>query len=101
MGVVVIERVQGLLWCKVLRLALELCLSGLQVHLLSMQVVRLLLKVGRTAVRTLVRWCELGRLLGLSLATDVVAHAWRGIAVDVIRVILWSIPQEYLKEGRE
>ena len=91
-GVVVIERVQGLLWCKVLRLALELCLSGLQVHLLSMQVVRLLLKVGHTATGTLVQRHEPRRLLSKIVIVDVVAHVRWGIIVNVVGVILQSIP---------
>ena len=33
--IVVMERVRGLLLCKVLSLVLELCLGGLQVYLLS------------------------------------------------------------------
>jgi hypothetical protein len=44
--VIVTERVCGLLPLKVPPLALELCLSGLQVHLPRSKAVRLLLKVG-------------------------------------------------------
>jgi hypothetical protein len=54
--------VHDLLPRKVLPLALELCLGGLQVHLLSSQVVYLLMKVGHAA-RTLVQRRKLGRLL--------------------------------------
>jgi hypothetical protein len=43
-------------------------------------------------LRTLVRWCELRCLLRWNLAVDVVAHAWRDIVVDVIRVILQAVP---------
>jgi hypothetical protein len=79
-GIIVIaERVRGLLPCKVLPLTLELCLGGLQVHLPSAQAVHLLLKVGRVATGTLVRWHEPGRLLRLNLAVDVVAHAQRAL----------------------
>jgi hypothetical protein len=52
--VVAVERVHGLLLRKVPPLAL----SGLQVHLLSSQVVRLPLKVGCAAMGTLVWWRE-------------------------------------------
>jgi len=48
----------------------------------------LLPKVVRVAVATLVQRRELRRLIGGNLAVDVVAHAWRGIAIDVIEVIL-------------
>jgi hypothetical protein len=75
-GIVVIaKRVRGSLRRKVLPLALELCLGGLQVHLLSAQVVCLLLKVGHAAVGTLVRWCEPRHLFGKIVTIDVVAHA--------------------------
>ena len=77
---------------KVLPLALELFLDGLQVHLPSLQMVRLLLKVGHVARGTLVQWHEPRCLLRLNLAVVVVAHAWWGIVVDVIRVILWDFP---------
>jgi hypothetical protein len=73
--VVVTERVCGFLLCKVLPLMLELCLGGLQVHLLSAQAVYLLLKVGHVAVGTLVRRHELGCLLRMNFIVDVVAHA--------------------------
>ena len=51
--VVIIERVRGLLPCKVLPLALELCLGGPQVHLPGSQAVCILLKVGHAAMGTL------------------------------------------------
>jgi hypothetical protein len=90
--IVVIERVHNLLPCKVLPLALELCLGSLQVHLSTLQAVRLLQKVGRAAAGTPVRWHEPGCLLSKTLVIDVVAHARRGIVVDVIRVVLQAIP---------
>jgi hypothetical protein len=77
---------------KVLPLALELYLSGLQVHLPTSQAVRLLLKVGRMAMGTLVWWHDPRSLLSKILAIDVVAHAWWGMVVDVVGVILWAIP---------
>jgi hypothetical protein len=80
-----------LLLHKVLPLALELYLCGLQVPLPSPQASDLLPMVVHVAAGTLVQRHELGRLLGESLAIDVVAHAWWGIAVDVIGVILWAI----------
>jgi hypothetical protein len=73
---------------KVLPLTLELYLGGLQVHLSSVQAVRLLLKVGYATMGTLVWWCEPGCLLRLNLAIDVVAHARRIIVVNVVGVIL-------------
>jgi hypothetical protein len=88
-----------LLPCKVLPLALELCLCGLEVHLLSSQAIHLLLKVVRAAVGTQVRRHELRRLLGRNLAVDVVTHARWGITVDVVEVALWAIPREDLKKG--
>jgi hypothetical protein len=101
-GIVVIaERVHGSLPRKVLPLALELCLGGLQVHLPSVQVVCLLLKVGHMAVGTLVQRCEHGRLYGKIIAIDVVAHAWPSVIVDVVRVILRSVPREDLEKGAE
>jgi hypothetical protein len=51
------------------------------------------------AMGTLVRWCEVRHLLDSILDVDVVAHARRGIAVDVIRVILRAVPREDLEEG--
>ena len=71
-----------------LPLALDLCLSGLEVHLLSSQVIRLLLKVVRMAMGTLVWWCDFEHLLNRILTVDVVAHVRWGIAVDVVGVIL-------------
>jgi hypothetical protein len=65
------------------------------------QVLRHLLKVGHAATGTLVWWRELGHLLKLNLTVHVVAHVWRVIVVDVVRVILQAIPQENLKEGAE
>jgi hypothetical protein len=63
-GIVIIaERVRILLSRKVLPLVLELYLGGLQVHLSSLQAVRLFLEVGHVAVGTLVRRCESGRLV--------------------------------------
>jgi hypothetical protein len=50
---------------------------------------------------TLVYWHEPERILRQNLTVDVVAHAWRGIVVDVIRVVLWAIPREDLEEGVE
>jgi hypothetical protein len=59
-GVIIIAKgLHDLLPCKVLPLALKLCLGGLEVHLLSLQVFCLLVKVVRAAVGTQVRWCEL------------------------------------------
>jgi hypothetical protein len=52
------------------------------------QVVRLLLKVGHAAMRTLVWQREPGRLLRLNLAVDVVAHARGVVVVDVVKVVL-------------
>ena len=72
-------------------LGLELCLGGLQVHLPSMQVVCLLLKVGHVATGTLVRRHEPGLLLRLSLAVNVVAHVRRGVVVNVVGVVLRSM----------
>jgi hypothetical protein len=96
-GIVVIaERVCGLLPCKVLPLAYEVCLGGLQVHLPSSQVVRLLLKVGHVPAGTLVRWHEPGCLLSKILAIDVVAHARQSVVVDVIRVVLWAVLRKNL-----
>jgi hypothetical protein len=69
-------------------LALELYLSGLWVLLLSSQVIPFLLMVGHIATGTLVQRREPGCLLGENLTVDVVTHAWLGIVVDVIRVIL-------------
>ena len=86
--------------CKVLPLALELCLGSLKVHLLSSQKVYLL-KVGYAAVGTLVKRHEPRCLLSKILTVDVVAHASQGITVDVIGVILWSIPQKDLKKLAE
>ena len=91
--VVFVERVRGLLPHKVLPLALELCRGGFYVHLLSMQAVRLLLKVGRVAVGTLVQQHEPRCLLRLSLNINVVAHARWGVVVDVIRIVLRSVPR--------
>jgi hypothetical protein len=68
--IIVAERVCGLLPCKVLPLALELCLGGLQVHLPSVQVVWLLLKVGHAAVGTLVQRREPRHLLRLNLIVE-------------------------------
>ena len=53
------------------------------------------------ATRTKVWWHELRCLIGGNLTIDVVAHAWRGVAVDVIEVILQAIPREDLKEGMQ
>jgi hypothetical protein len=39
-------------------------------------------------VGTLVQRHELRHLISGNLAINVVAHAWRGIAVDVVEVIL-------------
>jgi hypothetical protein len=86
--VIIVERMHCSLPCKVLPLVLELCLGGLLVHLPSAQAVRLLLKVGRTAVGTLVWWHEPRHLLRLNLTVDVVAHARRVVVVNVIGVIL-------------
>ena len=77
---------------KVLPLVLELCLGGKQVHLLSTQMVYLLLKVGHTTVGTLVWWHEPGHLVSKIVAVDVVAHARRVVVVNVVGVILRSIP---------
>ena len=99
--IVIAKRARGLLPHKVLHLVLELCLSGLQVHLPSSQAVRLLLKVGLMAMGTLVRRCELKCLLSKILAFDVVAQAQRGIVVDVIGVVIQAIPRKDLKEGEE
>ena len=82
-------------------MALKLYLSGLQVHLSSSQAILLLLKVGRMAAGTLVRWHEPGRLLGKNLTVNVVTHAWQGVAVDVVEVILWVVPREDLDEGAQ
>jgi hypothetical protein len=57
-----------------------------------MQVVYLLLKVGRAAAGTLVRRCEPECLLRLNLAINMVAHARRVIVVDVVGVLLWVVP---------
>ena len=86
--VIVAMRVRGLLPCKVPPLALELYLGGLHVHLPSPQAICLLLKVVRMATGTQVRWHDLRRLIGRNLTIDVVAHVGRGVAVDVVRVIL-------------
>ena len=91
-GVIIVETVHGLLPHKVPPLALELCLGGLQVHLPSAQAVRLLLKVGHVTTRTLVRWHEPGCLLSKIITVDVVAHAWWVIIVNVVGVVLRSIP---------
>jgi hypothetical protein len=91
-GALVRASLSSLRGCKVLPLTLELCLSGLQVHLPRAQVVHLL-KVGRTAAGTLVRWCGPWLLLRLNLAIDVVAHARGVIIVDVVGVILWAFPR--------
>ena len=53
------------------------------------------------AVGTLVWQRELRCLLRRNLTVDVVAHAWWGIIVDVVGVVLWSIPQEDLEERME
>jgi hypothetical protein len=53
------------------------------------------------AARTLVQWCELRHLISENLAVDVVAQAWRGIAVDVVQIILCVIPREDLEEGAQ
>jgi hypothetical protein len=50
-------------------------------------------------VGALVRRREPRHLLSKNLTVDVVTHAWRGVTVDVVRVILWDIPREDLKEG--
>jgi len=50
---------------------------------------------------TLVWWHEPEHLLRLDLAVDVVAHARRVTVVDVVRVVLWAVPLENLKEGVE
>ena len=74
--------------CKGLVLALVLCLDGLQVHLPSLQVVHLLLKVGRIAVGTLVLWRESRHLLSKDLTIDVIAQVGWSIAVNVVGVVL-------------
>jgi hypothetical protein len=88
-GVVLIaKRVHGSLPCKDLPLALKLYLGGLQVHLLSLQVILLPLEVGRTATGTLVWWHEPRHLLDKNLTINVVAHAWRGAVINIIGVVL-------------
>ena len=57
------------------------------------------MKVVHMAMGTLVRRHELRHLLDGVLAINVVAHARQDVAVDVIRVVLWAIPQEDLEEG--
>ena len=58
-GIIIIaERVHGSLLCKVLPLALKLCLNGFPVHLQSLQASGLLPNVVRAAAGTLVRWRE-------------------------------------------
>ena len=59
-------------------------LGGFQVHLLSAQAIRLLLKVGHVAMGTLVRWCEPRHHLSKIIAVDVVAHVWWGLVVNVV-----------------
>ena len=77
---------------KVLPFMLELYLGGLQVHLPSLQAIRLLLKVVHAATGAQV-WCrDLGHLIGGNLTIDGVAHVRQGVAVNVIGVILWAIP---------
>ena len=49
----------------------------------------------------LVWQCEPGCLLSKNLIVDVVAHAWWGVAVDVIGVILRVVPREDLEEGAQ
>ena len=102
MGIVIVaKRVHDLLPYKVLPFALELYLSGLQVHLPSVQAVHLLLKVGHVDTRTLVLWREPEHLLSKIITINMVAHVRRGIGVDVVEVILWSIPREDVEEGIE
>jgi hypothetical protein len=57
----------------------------------SLQASRFLLKVVHVATGTLVWQREHGRLLSGIFTVDVVAHARRGVAVDVIRVVLHAI----------
>ena len=54
---------------------------------------RLLPKVVRAAMGTLVWQCELRLLLDSVLTVDVVTHTRWGIAVDVVRVVLWPFPE--------
>ena len=100
-GVVIIDRgLHGLLPRKLLPLELELCLDNFQVHLPSLQASRLLPKVVRTATGTLVRRHEPERLLRQNLDIDVVAHAWRGLVVDVVGVVLRSIPRRTSRKAQ-
>jgi hypothetical protein len=73
-------------------LVLELCLGGLQVHLPSSQAIHLLLKVVHVAVGTQVQQRELGCLIGGNLAVDVVSHARWAVVVDVVGVVLQTVP---------
>ena len=50
---------------------------------------------------TLVQWREPRHLLGKNLTINVVAHAWRGAAVDVIGVVLQVTPRKDLEEGTQ
>ena len=63
--------------------------------------VRLLLKVGCMATGTLVWRCEPRCLLDRILAIDVVAHAWWGVAIDVIGVVPLVVPREDLEESAQ
>ena len=58
-------------------------------------------KVVHAATETLVWWHELRCLISENLTINVVAHSWRGVAVNFIRVVLWAIPREDLEEGAE
>ena len=69
--------------------------------MLSLQSSRLLPKVVHAAMGTLVWRRELGRLFDRILTIDVVAHMRRGIAVDVVGVILRAVPREDLEEGTQ
>jgi hypothetical protein len=80
---------------------LELCLGGLQVHLPSSEAIILLLKLGHMAAGTLVWRREPKRLLRQNLTVDVVADVWRGVVVNVIRVVLRVVPREDLEEGAQ
>ena len=53
------------------------------------------------AAGTLVRRCELWCLLRRDLAIDVVAHAWQGVAIDIIGVVPLVVPREDLEESAQ
>jgi hypothetical protein len=74
-GVVIVgSGLRHLLPRKLLPLVLELCLSGLQIHLLSLQASCLLTKVVRPVAGTLVRRHELRGVVNGVVAIDVGAH---------------------------